>query len=266
MMHIDRMAHSSKLGHKSSRIKMIISGVSLVMCISGDSVFFSMLILIAMSGITVLVAGIPFRVFLRLLLIPGFFMIMALVGIAFDVAKTSEPFLGAISLGSWYLGVTTMGLWTAVHLFFRALGAASCLFFLILTTPISGILSTLNRWHLPLLILELSELTYRFLFVLMETGYKIRIAQNNRLGYRGLKNSFRSLGILISSVFIRSFKRSEDIYNCLESRGYNGTLIFLEEESIILKRDLVLVVAWTLFLIIMMLSLKNLEGAVKWIN
>lgn len=266
MMHIDWMAYGSKFANKPSEMKMIMTGSTLILCLWGDSVLFSMAILLVMFMVTVAAGGTPARTYLRMLFLPGVFMLMALLGIAFDVARTSEPFIGAVAIGSWYLGISEAGLTTAFQLFLRAIGAASCLFFLILTTPFSGILSTLKRWHVPSILLELSELTYRFIFVLLETGDKIRIAQNNRLGYQGLGNSFRSLGILISSVFIRSFKRSEDIYNSLESRGYNGTLVFLEEESKISMIDLAFLTAWIMGLVALMLLLRNLEGAVKWIN
>ena len=266
MMHIDRMAYGSRLVNKPSEMKMILSGSTLILCLWGDSVLFSMVILLAMFIVTVAAGGTPVRTYLRLLCLPGVFMLMALLGIVFDVASTSEPFLGAVAIGSWYLGISADGLTMALQLFLRAIGTASCLFFLILTTPFSGILSTLKRWHAPTLLLELSELTYRFIFVLMETGDKIHIAQNNRLGYKGIKNSFRSLGILISSVFIRSFKRSEDIYHSLESRGYAGTLVFLEEESKISMIDLAFLTAWIMGLVALMLLLRNLEGVVEWIN
>jgi cobalt/nickel transport system permease protein len=266
MMHIDQMAYSSKLADKPSEMKMILSGATLILCMWGDSIMFSMVIFVMMFYLSAVVGGIPVIAYLKLLFLPGIFMIMALVGIAVDVAKTSELLTGAISLGSWYIGISKVGLITAIQLFFRAMGAASCLFFLILTTPFSDILSTLKRWHVPMLLLELSELTYRFIFVLLETGDKIRIAQNNRLGYRGVKNSFRSLGILISSVFVRSLKRSEDIYCSLESRGYNGTLVFLEEESKLLKLDLAFLIAWIIGLMVLMIHLKNIEGVLEWIR
>jgi len=266
MKHIDRMAYGSKLVNKPSEMKMILSGATLFLCLWGDSVIFSMVILIAMFMATVAAGGTPARAYLRLLCLPGVFMLMALLGIVFDVARTSESFLGAVAIGSWHLGISADGLTMALQIFLRAIGAASCLFFLILTTPFSGILRTLKRWHVPPLLLELSELTYRFIFVLMETGDKIHIAQNNRLGYSGIKNSFRSLGILVSSVFIRAFKRSDDIYHSLESRGYNGTLVFLEEESRISMLDLAFLTAWVMGLVALLLFLRNLEGVVEWIR
>ena len=82
---------------------------------------------------------------------------------------------------------------------------------------------------MPKLIVELMGLIYRFIFVLLETADTMITAQNSRLGYSSLSAGFRSLGTLVSTLFIRSYKRSDELYTALEARGYDGDLNVLEE-------------------------------------
>ena len=66
------------------------------------------------------------------------------------------------------------------------------------------------------------------------------ISQNSRLGYRDIKTSYKSLGALASTLFIRSFKRANDLYTALEARGYNGELKVLEEQ--VQKRNYIYII------------------------
>ncbi len=56
------------------------------------------------------------------------------------------------------------------------------------------------------------SLIYRFIFVLMETADTMVIAQSSRLGYSSIISGYRSLGVLVSSVFIRSYQQADKIY------------------------------------------------------
>ena len=49
-------------------------------------------------------------------------------------------------------------------------------------------------------------------------------AQETRLGYNSYWNSFKSLGALVSTIFLRSLDKSETLQHSLDSRGYTGEL------------------------------------------
>jgi cobalt/nickel transport system permease protein len=91
------------------------------------------------------------------------------------------------------------------------------------------LLALLLRLKVPKLLVELMGLIYRFIFVLLETADTMFTAQNSRLGYSSLSTGYRSLGALASTVFIRAYKRSDELYTALESRGYEGELNVLDE-------------------------------------
>ena len=107
------------------------------------------------------------------------------------------------------------------------MGAVACMYFLTLNTPVTDVTMALEKLHVPRLLVELMELIYRFIFVLAETAANIRIAQESRLGYQGLRRSISSLGTLISMVFLRAWRKADRVYTALESRGYANHLTTL---------------------------------------
>ena len=80
--------------------------------------------------------------------------------------------------------------------------------------------TALRRLHLPAFLVEMMELVYRYIFVLMESASQIRNAQECRLGYGSLKTSFYSMGQLISNLFLRAYRQADRTYTAMESRGY----------------------------------------------
>lgn len=92
--------------------------------------------------------------------------------------------------------------------------------------------SVLRKLRLPKLMIEMMDLIYRFIFVLLETAGTMYTAQNSRLGYVNLVSGYRSMGSLVSALFIRSYKRSNELYTSLEARGYDGELRVLEEKYV----------------------------------
>jgi cobalt/nickel transport system permease protein len=161
-----------------------------------------------------------------------------------------------------YVGIVKTGIVTAFRLFFKALGAASCLYYLSLSTPLVDILSTLRRLRCPKLLLELMGLMYRSIFVLLETAETMIIAQNSRLGYSDVRTGFRSMSALASTLFIRAYKRSEDLYIALEARGYDGELNVLEEPFKRSLKGYMTLLILNLMLIAAALYLKTYTGGI----
>lgn len=125
-------------------------------------------------------------------------------------------------------------------MFLKVMGSLSCLYFISLTTPMIDVISVLAKLKVPSFLIELISLVYRFIFIVLETSEMMFISQNSRLGYRDIKTSYKSLGALASTLFIRSFKRANDLYTALEARGYNGELKVLEEQ--VQKRNYIYII------------------------
>jgi len=228
MISIDKYAYSSKLKHTDPMQKIAFALLTLAVCLWADSLIISTAVIFIMVGMTVLRGGTPLRFFIKLLLVPMSFLLIGVFTIAVNVSEKPEALLAAISIAGTWIGFSHAGLQDALRLFLKALGAVSCLYFLSLSTPMVDLLAALRRLRVPKLLVELMVLVYRFIFILLETADTIYNAQNCRLGYSSLSTGYRSLGSLVSMLFIRSYKRSDELYTALEARGYEGDINVLE--------------------------------------
>ena len=100
----------------------------------------------------------------------------------------------------------------------RSIAAISCLLFLALTTPMASLLILLRRMRVPAGVVDLMSLTYRFLFLFMETLQVMTRAQASRLGYGTLRRAYRSLAMLTVSFFGRVLDRVRRLETGLASR------------------------------------------------
>jgi cobalt/nickel transport system permease protein len=75
---------------------------------------------------------------------------------------------------------------------------------------------------------EIALLMYNVIFIFLNEIDTMQKAQNSRLGYHSYWTSFKSLGALVSTIFLRSLDKSETLQHSLDSRGYTGELPIYE--------------------------------------
>ena len=98
-----------------------------------------------------------------------------------------------------------------------------------LTTPLTELVSVLRKAHMPKLIVELMNMIYRYIFIMLETYTRLRNSAESRLGYCDFKTSCYSFGQIASNLFVVTLKKGNAYYNALEARCYDGELNFLED-------------------------------------
>lgn len=226
-MGTDRYAYQSRLRRVSPLPKLLLTAVTLAVCLCCNSVAVGLATLAVMGVLITALGGLPAGVFLRFVRVPLAFLAVGCVTILVHLYPAGAPVLAALPVGGRLLGFTAADLTLSARLFCKALGAVGCMYFLSLNTPVTDLTMALERLHVPRLMVELMELIYRFIFVLGETAAHIRLAQESRLGYRGLRRSLSSLGTLASMVFLRAWRKADRVYAALESRGYAGSLVTL---------------------------------------
>ncbi|MFH0897610.1 MAG: cobalt ECF transporter T component CbiQ, partial [Candidatus Bathyarchaeota archaeon] len=121
------------------------------------------------------------------------------------------------------------GITLSIATFLRVEGGLSCLFFLVLTTSITDIFITLRRARVPKVLVEMSLLIYRYIFVFIEVAEKMNIAQKLRLGHSGWMRRIRSLALLSGNLFIRTLEQGERTFTAMNARGYDGNIRVLED-------------------------------------
>ncbi|MEG0371198.1 MAG: cobalt ECF transporter T component CbiQ [Clostridium sp.] len=228
---IDRYSYCSKIRDINPRDKLCLSLFPLFICICISSFSVSIITILIMAFLTIRFSGIGYKKYIYLLMIPLGFLILGSIGIMINTIRPGEIFLLGVSVGEGVYGITEISLFKGINIILRSIGAISCMYFLSLNTTMNSLFIFLRRTKLPVLIIELMELMYRFVFILWEEGRRIYIAQSSRLGYEGFRNKISSSSELISVLFIRAFKRVDRINLALESRGFSGGLNTIAYET-----------------------------------
>lgn len=232
MLLIDKYAYINRLKTIHPVEKMTIALFLLLFTLLVKDKIVSLIIFILMSTFTIFAAKIPFFYYIKLLLLPSFFLLSGTLTILFSFTKknaTLPPVLGSIEFGSWQVFILASSVNTVISLLFVVLSSISCLYFLTLTTPVQEILHVLRKLKVPQLLIEITEITYRFIFVFLETALKIYQAQNSRLGYRTARLWLHSISLLITSLFMTVFQRARELTIAMDSRGYAEDILYLDD-------------------------------------
>lgn len=228
MRFIDRYAYSNRIHRLHPAYKAGCSLLAIVLCLSIDRPLVNLLILGLMMSLTIFWAGLPGRFVLRLSLAEGGFLFVGVIGVAISVSI--DPIPGALSLGPLWLIIGAESAWSAVNLLTRALGCVAAMNFLALTTPMVDLMDLLRRLRVPEVLVDLMGLIYRFIFVLLDSLERMRLAQEVRLGYGNWRSSLHSAAQLATNLFIETFRRSRNLETALQGRGWDGTLRVLPRE------------------------------------
>jgi cobalt/nickel transport system permease protein len=89
------------------------------------------------------------------------------------------------------------------------------------TTPFSDLLRILKTLRVPGLMITTLALMYRYLFVLMDEAQRMKRARLCRTFVPGRRQHWKSLGTVISQLFIRASERAERIYCSMCARGWH---------------------------------------------
>lgn len=222
---IDRYAYSNRLRRVDPAHKGALAVAAMMCSLLLDRLSVGLTATLWMWGMSSLVAGLPALAVGRLLLAEGLFLALVVVGVAINVGQAPlEGSFWSWSLGPLWLGSSPASVETAVRLAARALGCAAALSFLALTTPVVDLIDLGRRLRVPALLVDLMALVYRFIFALLDSLTRMRVAQECRLGYATVRLSLASAGVLGSRLFLDAFLRSQRLQRSLEGRGYCGEL------------------------------------------
>ena len=226
MMMLDTLAAHSGLRDVSPTIKTAFSVTALILCVSAADAFVGITVACSMIFFMCLLGRVPFGKVLVLLRLPMLFLTVSCLVILLEIHPEATG-LWSFSIGKLFFCVTSYSLNQAVTLFFQAMGAVCCLYFLSSSTPMPQLIEVLRRCHVPELVIELMYLIYRYLFLLLDAQEKMTIAATSRLGYQGNLRSLSTAGRISGTLLASSFRRSRQCFDAMESRGYDGNLRFL---------------------------------------
>lgn len=229
MTHIlDDYAVSSPLRYRNNWLKLAVVTFGILAGVSSSSPYVPLVIAACMSFATVYLGKIPAGAYFRILAAPTGFVLVSAIIIAFFFGEGAKLFsFGFLGIT---LGVSSEGLNMALLVLARTLGGMSCLLFLSLTTPMIELFSVLKATKLPDSFIEISMMMYRYIFVFLDVAMGVKYAQTVRLGYKDFRTSFRSMVMLGTNLFIRSWEQGEKLYVSMNSRCYDGKLTMLDDK------------------------------------
>jgi cobalt/nickel transport system permease protein len=130
-----------------------------------------------------------------------------------------------IPLGSFDLTVHRDGLVAASIFVLRVCASVSLALLLILTTKWADILKSLRVLRVPNALVLVLAMTYRYIFLVLHTANAMFLARKSRIVATTSGREQRwwvvsSMGVLIN----RSLRMSEDVYQAMLARGFQGEM------------------------------------------
>ena len=161
------------------------------------------------------------RVWLGVLTFTGFISFPALF-LTPGLAIYTLPLLG------W--SVTEQGLRAAMYLIMRAETAATFSVLLVLCTPWSFVLKALRVLRLPIVLVVILGITYRYIFLFLRNAHDMFMSRKSRLvghldGREQRRAATAGAGVLMS----KTIQLSGDVYLAMRSRGFQGEVYVLDE-------------------------------------
>ncbi len=245
-MPIDAAAHSSRWRRRQPVDKAVLGLGLTVLAISLPPWPGAALVLV--TALTVLLgpAGVPGRKLWRAYRVPLGFCVTGAATLLIQVGGP-EGFVSYADDGAVRAG----------ELMLRTSAASLGVLLFAFTTPMSDLLPRLVKAGVPPAVVDVALVTYRMSFLLLDSMRRVREAQAARLGHTTRAASWRSLGGLGATAFVRAFDRASRLQAGLAGRGYDGTLRVLVPEARVSVRFTVASCALLLTLVALTLVLEG---------
>jgi cobalt/nickel transport system permease protein len=192
------------------------------------------------------VSQVPIRTFIkRVWIVVPLFTGIVVFPVLFNVVQPGTPLvvlfhlphplhLGFLSIPA-QIAITRQGATAALLLVLRVGASVSLAVLLTLTTRWQALLKALRVLRIPVVFLMVLEMTYRYIFLLLQTSSEMFMARQSRMV--GRASSREERGFVTSAMgqlWARTHATSEEVHNAMRSRGYTGeprTLFSLQLKS-----------------------------------
>ncbi len=152
----------------------------------------------------------------------------ALVAVSAIFSPLGDP------LAEWNLGFITLiptdfGLIRFMSILVRSWLSVQMAILMVATTKFPDLIHAFEHLKVPRILTTVIAFLYRYLFVLTDEGFRLLRARDARsAGLPGNKSGgsiqwrARTTGSMVGQLFLRSYERSDRIYQAMISRGYTG--------------------------------------------
>ncbi|MCF7805537.1 MAG: cobalt ECF transporter T component CbiQ [Candidatus Marinimicrobia bacterium] len=110
----------------------------------------------------------------------------------------------------------------ARNTFARAICSVLALILFVSTTKFPRLLRVLEKMKVPAVIVQVLAFIYRYFFVLIDELQRMKLAVRARAPKRRKSLVYLAFSNLLGMLIVRSYERSERIYQAMRLRGYDG--------------------------------------------
>jgi cobalt/nickel transport system permease protein len=179
---------------------------------------------LALAGTLVLLARLPVRWYRDRIVLLLIALTPFLIIVPFTIDRGDR-------LWEWrLLAVTDTGLLVTAVLAAKAVAIVTLALVLLGSAPLHVTLAAAGKLGMPNLLVHLTLLTYRYVFVLLDELNRLRIA----LRVRGFRNAmtlhaYRTVGQVTGTLLVRGSDRAERVAHAMRCRGFDGRFRTLAE-------------------------------------
>jgi cobalt/nickel transport system permease protein len=169
---------------------------------------------------------------------PGYLFKRSFVALPFALAAVTVLFtipgtaVTTFSFFSHTITISDVGLVRFASIVIRSWLSVQGAIWLTATTQFPDLMHALRHLRVPRLLTAIISFMYRYLFVLADEAGRLLRAREARSaapvdGNGGGRLLWRAkvAGSMVGQLFLRSFERSERVYNAMLARGYRGQLL-----------------------------------------
>ncbi|MGA2122629.1 MAG: cobalt ECF transporter T component CbiQ [Methanoregula sp.] len=240
---LDDIAQNSAFRHIHPGTKILLGLGSLIICLVSPAPVVPLISGVILSLVLLIPARISPLVYGELLLAPAIFTAFSIIVLLFllgggDVIWRFNPV-------PWInLSITTGAVEQSILVLCRVFGCSISLFFIALTTPMTDLFNGMKRIGIPVELIDLMMIMYRYIFIAYDQASEIWRAQIMRLGYSRVGESIRSFSMLCGMLFITSWNAGEDFIHAMDCRCYDGIFPALDIAEPVRMRSLIPVVLY----------------------
>jgi cobalt ECF transporter T component CbiQ len=154
----------------------------------------------------------------------GFSVALALPAVFLTPGRT----VATLPLVGW--AMTATGLTSAAYLVLRVAAAATFGFLLVFTTRWSHVLKALRSFGMPIVLVAVLAMTYRYILLLLEAAHDMFVARRSRTVGRLMPAVRRRLAGQSAGVLLgRSLQLGSEVYLAMQARGFRGEVYLLDD-------------------------------------
>ncbi len=188
-------------------------------------------------------------VFSRLPLLPLFKRSLVIIPFAVVVTAFLPLFGNGETIEVFSISLYVEGLEKFKDVVLKAFLSVFCAAMLIESTEFQDLLKGFEKLKMPTIMVVLISFTYRYFSVILEEANRMKRARDARSSRGSFVWQMKTIGNILGQLFIRSYERSERIYQAMALRGFTGDVKTMDTLRVT-KKDVVVGVGFCVLFVV----------------